>query len=155
MVITLLIVFGVVGIVGVLILVGRREYRAAESDIQAISVMSISEARSRAESLIQSGAFSVVPTANAIAAGTLPKEMSDLFQDYQEISRDEFWLGHAALQEAARMPDLIKVGGDSDFEELLVRPNDDTLLMSYPPGTLGVNPETLPSVWHRILIAAM
>lgn len=123
---------------------GRREYRSVNSKIQTIRALSIPDARSKATSPLQSEAFAVVPATNAIAEGTLPTEVRDLFGQYEEISLHECWLGHRALLESARLPGYIKVGGDGGFEELLVLPGNGTLFLSHPVDTLGANPEHIP-----------
>ncbi len=154
MVIAIFIVAAVLGVVGVLVFLGRREHAVANREFRAIVAIPVSEARLKAETLLQTGMFKVIPATVAPTNARLPREVRTLFGQYREISSHEFWLGHAALSESARLPGHIKIGGDSEFEEILVAPDEDTLWLSYPLGELGKNPGSLPSVWYKILVAA-
>ncbi len=63
-------------------------------------------------------------------------------------------LGRSALKEPARIRGFVKVGGDFEFCELMVRPTGTEVLSSYgdrePRRTLEVS----PTIWHKILEVA-
>jgi hypothetical protein len=120
----------------------------------AILSMPVELARAKATALIEAGTFSTVLATGEIDLNPLPADVGELLSRYQEISKHEFWLGRSGLSEVARVLGCLKIGGDSDFEEVLVKPGDRRIFLSYPPETIGENPEFLPSIWHKILLVA-
>lgn len=83
----------------------------------------------------------------------LPASVQDLFREFEEVVRGEFWLGHAALGEQTPVPGLRKIGGDSEFEEIVVKPEDPAVYSFYGEGP-SVPLQPWRSVWHRIIVAS-
>ena len=155
MAIFLSIVVGIAAVLALLLVLGRREHAVVGRELRAITATPVQQARKQAEDmLMRPSLFKVQPAAEASAMPGLPSDVAGLFAKYEDISRNEFWLGHAALREPARVPGYIKIGGDSEFEEVLVRPGEETIWLSYPEDTLGSKLESLPSVWHKLLLVA-
>jgi hypothetical protein len=74
---------------------------------------------------------------------------------YDEIVRGEFWIGTAALTQPARLPGFIKIGEDFEFTEILVRPGDQKIYVSYGEGPQSFSTlETEETIWHEIIIAS-
>jgi hypothetical protein len=132
----------------------RREHTRITIAQAAILLMPVELARAKAISLIQAGSFSTVPASDDLDVDTLPKGAGELLLRYQEMYKHEFWLGRSGLADAARVPGCLKIGGDSDFEEVLVKPGDERIFLSHPEEFIGQNPEILPSIWHKILLVA-
>jgi len=142
-------------VVGALLYAGRREHSATAREINAVLALPVDQARKQAETLLaDSRIFKTAVAADPPHKAGLPDDVVALFSRYQEVSKHEFWLGHAALQETPRVPGHIKIGGDAEFEEILVRPGQQTVWLSYPPSVVGSNPEAMPSVWHKLLLVA-
>jgi hypothetical protein len=154
MIIAISIAAAVLLVVLVLIAIGRHEHTRTTIAHAAILSMPVELARAKATALIEAGGFSTVPPTGDLDLRTLPAGVGELLGRYQEISKHEFWLGRAALSEAARLSGYIKIGGDSEFEEVLVKPSDERVFLSYSAEFIGENPEVLPSVWHEILLVA-
>ncbi len=155
MAVAVLTVLAIAVLLGLLLLLGRREHSGVAKELRLISETPLLEARAKAESMLSSATVFKVRTASKPApVADLPPEVARLFANYEDIVCHEFWLGHAALLEPARLPNYIKIGGDSGFAQILVRPNEETVWISYPEDAADMGTESLPSVWHKLLVAA-
>ena len=99
--------------------------------------------------------FQTRPAAQQINNPDLPSHVNDLLNRYDEIVRGEFWIGAAALTQPTRLPGFIKIGEDFEFTEILVRPGDQKIHISYGEGPQSsATLETEETIWHEIIIAS-
>ena len=144
------------GVLAVLLWLGARERRTTESELTALRSMSSTEAEQQALLLLaRHEMFQTHPATQQINHPDLPSHVNALSNRYDEIVRGEFWIGTAALTQPARLPGFIKIGEDFEFTEILVRPGDQKIYISYgegPPSSSTL--ETEETIWHEILIAS-
>ena len=74
---------------------------------------------------------------------------------YEEVKKDEFWVGWAALKESSPLPGYAKIGEDYEFEEILVCTGSTAIHMYYGENQGAASAiDSTPSVWHRIIAAS-
>jgi hypothetical protein len=137
-----------------LIWIGKRAYRRTEASLARVEALPTSEARRLALDLLQSGGNWRSRGASGPASAPLPPAVADIRGQFEEVVRGEFWVGRSALSEPARLGGFIKVGGDFEFCELMVRPTGFEVYSSYGQSEPREPPETSPSIWHKILEVA-
>ena len=134
---------------------GAREHEGTALELAAIRALDERAARSMALSLLADASlFACTPTGPAPALDGLPEGVRDLFRQFEEVRRGEFWLGHGALAARARLAGFRKIGEDFEFEEVIVQPSDNRVYSSYGDAPAEEPPEPWPSVWHRIIAAS-
>ena len=144
--------FGVVTLIGRL---GAKDRRKVEREIAAILALSEDQARTLAQEVIARGeGFTAKPAKSVPQLEGLPRSVRELFTQFEEVVSGEFWLGHAALAQDPRVIGTRKIGADMEFEELLVKPNDEGVFSSYGDAAETEPLERYPSVWHRIVLAS-
>lgn len=143
---------------GVVMLLGRlgaKDRKKGEQEVAAILALSEERARALALEVITRGeGFASKPATAVPPLDGLPKSVRELFGQFEEVVAGEFWLGHAALAEPPRVVGTHKIGEDMEFEELLVKPNDEGVFSSYGDAPDTEPLERYPSVWHRIALAS-
>ena len=145
----------VLGGLSVLLWLGARERRGAASELAVIRAMSESDAEKWALDLMKQPPFHVRQATTALTDSTLPVHVRSLFDRYEEVVCGEFRLATEALTQPARLPGFIKIGEDSEFTEILVRPGDPRIYISYDEGPQSEKTmETEPTIWHSIIVAS-
>ena len=144
------------GVLAVLLWLGARERRATASELAALRSMSSAEAEQQALALLRrADVFQTRPATQQITRQDLPGHVNALLNMYDEIARGEFWIGTAALTQPARLPGFIKIGEDFEFTEILVRPGDQRIYISYGEGPQSSSTlEMEETIWHEILMAS-
>jgi hypothetical protein len=137
-----------------LLSVGKREHQQAERELARVRALSPADAKRRALQVLRDGAEWQVRPAVGPPNATIPPAVSDLLGEYEEIVRGEFWIGRSALREPARLPGFIKVGGDFEYCELMVKDAGLELFSSYVEGEHREKLESSPTIWHKILEVA-
>jgi hypothetical protein len=138
----------------ILLRIGKKERRQVEADLARVRALRPSEAKRLALQLLNSGGDWHARPASSPASAPLPPAVADILREYEEVVRDEFWIGRSALSEPARVGGLVKIGGDSEFCELMVKPTGLTVYSSYGDSEPGEVPEVSPTIWHKILEVA-
>ena len=146
----------VLAILGALLWIGARERRSAGSELAALRAMPEVDAKRLALELLErQDMFDVREAVHSVDNSGLPDHVVDLLNRYDEVKYGEFWIGTAALSEPSTRPGYIKIGEDSEFTEILVRPGDRRIYVSYGEGPQSsLTLETEPTVWHEIIIAS-
>ena len=151
----LLLLLGLV--LGGIWVLGRQaanERAVTARELAAIEALPEPEAKRIAMAMLaEKGLFECKGVASSPPLDGLPASVQDLFGEFEEVVRGEFWLGHAALGEQTPVPGLRKIGGDSEFEEIVVKPKDPAVYSFYGEGP-SVPLQLWPSVWHRIIVAS-
>jgi hypothetical protein len=146
----------VLAVLGVLLWLGARERRRTGAELAVLSGLPDTEAEAKAVSLLsRPDLFQTRRATRPFANPDLPGHVVALFNRYEHVRCGEFWIGRAALAEPARLPGFLKIGEDLEFTEILVRPGDPRIYISYgagPPSSATL--ETEPTIWHEILIAS-
>ena len=146
------VVLGVLGVLGWLGAGGRRETGAALAGLRA---MPDTEAEQRALDLLGRPPFHVRRATKPLTNPDMPSQVVALLNRYEEVSCGEFWIGIAALTQPTRLPGFIKIGEDSEFTEILVRPGDPKIYISSGEGPQSaMTLETERTIWHVIIIAS-
>jgi hypothetical protein len=134
---------------------GRREHRDAERKLQALYALPESEARRQALALLeQEGLFNCKPASGPLPKLALPPSVLEVLERFERIERQEFWVGRSALTEKGALAGYTKIGADFEFEEILVREGSTAIYLSYGPQHGEAPPETMPSLWHKLILAA-
>jgi len=146
----------VLGVLGVLLWLGARERREAASELAKLRALSDVEAeRTALELLHRQALFQTRRATKPVDNPALPSHVVALLNRYEEVTCGEFWIGTAALTQHARLRGFIKIGEDSDFTEILVRPGDPKIYVSYGEGPQSSSTlETEPTVWHELIVAS-
>jgi len=146
----------VLTILGVLLWIGAREHRKAGSELAALRALSEIDAKRLALELLErQDMFHSRKAMHPVDNSGLPDHVVDLLSRYDEVEYGEFWIGTAALSQPACLPGYIKIGEDSEFTEILVRPGDRRIFVSYGEGPRSSSTlETEPTVWHEIIVAS-
>ena len=144
------------GALAVLLWLGARERRTTSSELAALRSLSSAEAEHKALVLLgRDEMFHTRPATQQIDHPDLPSHVNALLNRYGEIVRGEFRIGTAALTQPARLPGFIKIGEDFEFTEILVRPGDQKIYISYGEGPQSSSTlETEETIWHEIIIAS-
>ncbi len=139
-----------------LLWLGARERRTTGAELATLRSMSGAEAEQKALALLgRDEMFHTRPATQQINRPDLPAHVNALLNRYDEIVRGEFWIGTAALTQPARLPGFIKIGEDFEFTEILVRPGDQKIYISYGEGPQSSSTlETEETNWHEIVIAS-
>ena len=137
-----------------LLWIGKREHQQADRELARVRALPAADAKRRALQLLRDGgAWQVRPAVGAPNA-TTPPAVAELLGEYEEIVRGEFWIGRSALREPARLPGFIRVGGDFEYCELMVKDTGLELFSSYGEGEPQERLESSPTIWHKILEVA-
>jgi len=142
-------------VLGVLLWLGARERRRTNAELAAITSLPVAVAQERALALLERpDIFQTTRASTPFTRSDLPSHVVALFVLFDHVGCGEFWLGREALSQSARLPGFIKIGEDCEFTEILVRPGDPLIYVSYGDGPQTERTlETVPSVWHELLIA--
>jgi len=145
----------VVGGFSALLWIGRREHRTRADELARFYALPESEARAWALRMLeQNELFQCKPATCPLPQRVLPQSVRDVLERFEEIERGEFWVGRRALEETPVLAGYIKIGGDFEFEEILVREGSSEIHLSYGPDHGRQPPETMPSLWHKLILAS-
>ncbi len=137
-----------------LLAVGKREHQQTERELARVRALSPADARRRALQVLRDRQDWQVRRAGGPPTLTIPPAVADLLSEYEEIVRGEFWIGRSALSEPARVPGFVKVGGDFEFCELMVKGSGPEVFSSYAEGGPSERLESSPTIWHKLLEVA-
>jgi hypothetical protein len=146
----------ILSVIGVMLRLGRKEHQSAASELALIRALSETEAEQLAMMLIKRpGLFKVQNASVPFGNPDVPTHVRELLSRFDEIASGEFWIGVSALAQTARVAGFLKIGEDSELTELLVKPGDSRIYVSYDEGLPASSTlETEPSIWHEIVIAS-
>jgi len=145
----------ILGLVGALLWLGAREHRGIKRELEEIARLPEAKARTIALGLLARGdLFTSTLATEPLLNAALPAGVRELLGRYEEIGRNEFWIGRAALAQCARHAGFLKIGEDAEFEEILVRPGDERIHLSSGEGPIREPTETVPSIWHQLIIVS-
>jgi hypothetical protein len=132
---------------------GTRERKTVEAEFRRLEALPEVEARSFAlELLRRPGLFILKPAVGGLeTALPLPASISELLGQYEEVVRGEFWVGRTALSQAPRVRGFTKIGEDFEFEEILVRAEDERVYSLYGDAPAQEPLESVRSIWHKII----
>jgi len=143
-------------ILGALVRRGAREQRVTELELATIRALSEPDAERFAQELLaRPGLFQTRPASKPFTDPDVPPHVRALLDQFEEVVCGELWVGVAALNQPARLPGYPKIGEDSEFTEILVRPGDSKIHVSYGDGPQSLSTlETETSIWHEIIVAS-
>jgi len=141
---------------GVLIWLGAEERSGFEVELASVRALSEADAERLAIDLLtRPGLFQTRAASAAFTSQEVPSHVRSLLSRFEEIVRGEFWVGVAALEQRARLPGFLKIGEDSELTQILVRPGDSRIHVSYGEGPRSVSTvETAPTIWHQIIVVS-
>ena len=142
------------GALGVLLWLGAKERRRTEADLASIRDLSCQAAERLAMALLnRPGLFGVVPAPVPFSHPGVPPHVVSLFNHFAEVARGEFRIAQDLLPRSPRLSGFIKIGEDSEFTEILVKPGASEVFVQ--PGEGPDQPlEPEPTVWHLIITAS-
>jgi hypothetical protein len=145
----------ILGSLGVLLWLGAREHRGTKRDLEEIDSLPEAKARTIAlELLARRDLFTSKLATETLTNPSLPASVREVLERYEEIVRDEFWVGRAALSQSTRRAGFTKIGEDEEFEEILVRPGDERIHLSFGHVPNNEPTETVPTLWHQLIIVS-
>ncbi len=131
---------------------GRKERRDTNAALQRVRALAAPDAKAMALRLLaDAGVFQCTPAVASSALPPLPLSVADLFAQYEEVARGEFWLGRCALSQPSRVPGYLKIGEDFEFAQVLTRPEGIQVFTSYGEASSDEPLDSLPTVWHKII----
>lgn len=131
---------------------GRRERRDAHVALQRVRALAGPDAKALALRLLADGGMFQCTLAVAPSAlSPLPSSVADLFAQYEEVARGEFWLGRRALSQPSRVPGHLKIGEDFEFTQIVTRPEGLQVFTSYGEASNDEPLDSQPTVWHKII----
>ena len=144
------------GVIAVLLWRGARARGATQAQLTAVRSMSSAAAEQQALALLRRhDVFQTRPATHPVNRPDLPSHVSALLNQYEEVVRGEFRISTAALTQPARIPGFIKIGEDFEFTEILVRPGDPKIYISYGEGPQSSSTlAATETIWHEIITAA-
>jgi len=145
------------GAIGSLLWVGAKERVSVSKELQVLHALPTAEARALALRLLGKSDLFDCKRADgqAPALAGLPQSVIELFEMFEEVRSDEFWVGWAALKESSTLPGYTKIGEDFEFEEILVCAGSTEIHMYYGENQGAASRiDSTPSVWHRIITAS-
>ena len=139
---------------GLLLWSGAKERRTAEATLASIRALSDADAEHLAILLLaRPDLFQTRPASGPIRHPALPPSVLSLFGRFEEVVSGEFFVSTDSIQPSERLPGYLKIGEDSEFTEILVKPGSSRLFVLPGEGP-GLPVEEEPSIWHELIIVS-
>ena len=77
------------------------------------------------------------------------------FSQYKSLASPSMRVATDEVGPLARDPRYVRIGGDLEHADVLVRPGDDTILVAEDDGgPIGMPDDSHPTIWHYLAVVA-